>query len=335
MKARDLFRTWGSLRTNLGADFFYLFICIYNYNTLNITNMNYVITGSLGHISKPLAQQLISAGHNVTIISSKNDNRGAIEALGAKAAIGSVEDVSFLQTAFRGADAVYTMVPPNFGASSWKDWIGQIGRNYAAAIKANDIQYVVNLSSIGAHLPDGCGPVSGLYRVEQALNNLAGVNILHLRPAYFFDNLLSNVGLAKQLNIIGSNFGDPGQKLVLADTSDITQAAFEELVGLSFRGHTVRYIGSDERTGEEIANALGTAIGKQELPWVVFTNEQSEAGMLQAGLPGEIAKNYVEMGDAIHSGKMQEDYWKNRPATLGKVKLDDFARKFASVYLAN
>ena len=297
--------------------------------------MKYTITGSLGHISKPLTQKLINAGHQVTVISSKESNRPAIEKLGATAAIGSVEDVAFLSKAFAGADAVYTMVPPNFAATNWKEWIGQIGKNYAEAIEANQIKYVVNLSSVGAHLPDGCGPVSGLYKVEQALNTLKEVNVKHLRPTYFFDNLLANVSLAKQMDIIGSNFGEAGQKMVLADTSDITDAAFEELSTLKFSDHSVRYIASDERTSGEVAKIIGSTIGKPSLPWVVFTNEQSTAGMLQAGLPEEITKNYVEMGDALHSGRMMEDYWKNHPSTLGKVKLEDFAKTFAAVYNAN
>src|SRR3954471_1191610 len=110
--------------------------------------MKYVITGSLGHISKPLSQALIKAGHDVTIITSKQENAVDIEALGAKAAVGSIEDIDFLTKTFTGADAVYTMVPPKWDATDWKGWIGKIGQNYAAAIKAGDVKYVVNLSSI-------------------------------------------------------------------------------------------------------------------------------------------------------------------------------------------
>lgn len=297
--------------------------------------MNYVLTGSLGHISKPLAQKLIAAGHEVTIISSKAINKEAIEKLGAKAAIGSVEDVSFLTTAFADADAVYLMVPPFFGAMKWKEWIGQIGKNYAQAIKATNIKYVVNLSSIGADLPDGCGPVSGLHKAEQALNALSDVNVKHLRPSYFFDNLFSNIGLIKNRQIMGSNFGGADYKLVLTDTNDIAEAAFEELSALQFKGHSVRYIASDEKTTDEIAKTIGATIGKPTLPWVVFTNEQSKEGMLQAGLPEEVAKNYTEMGVALQSGIMQSDYWKNRPSKFGKVKLEDFAQKFAAVYSDN
>lgn len=297
--------------------------------------MKYVITGSLGNISKPLTEKLIMAGHEVTVITSKQSNRPAIEAIGASAAVGSVEDIAFLQQAFAGADAVYTMVPPNLGATNWKEWIGQIGKNYAAAIVENNIPYVVNLSSIGAHLPDGCGPVSGLYKVEQALNKLSGVHIRHLRPAYFFDNLLANTGMVKHMNIIGGNFGGSDTEIVLVDTSDIAEVAFEELSTLSFSGHSIRYIAGDVRTTGEIAAVLGAAIDKPSLPWVAFTDEQSVAGMQQAGLSEEIAKNYAEIGSSLRTGRMAEDYKKNIPPIFGKVKLEDFAKKFAAVFNSN
>lgn len=297
--------------------------------------MNYVITGSLGNISLPVSKALIKAGHQVTIITSKKENITAIETLGAKAAVGSVEDVNFLTKAFAGANAVYTMVPPNFGATEWKKWIGGIGKNYAEAIKATGVKYVVNLSSVGAHRNDGVGPVSGLHLAEEALNTLTDVNIKHLRPAYFYPNLFSNIDLIKQAGIMGSNFEITDNKFPIVDPADIAALAVEELLQLNFSGHTVRYIASDEVSTNAIAAEIGKAIGKPDLHWVAFTNEQAYDGMKQAGVPEEIAKNYAEMGNAANTGTMTEDYWENHPASLGKTKLSDFAKVFAAVYNAN
>ncbi len=296
--------------------------------------MKYVIAGGAGHISKPLTEKLLAAGHTVTIIGRNAENLKELVAKGAKAAIGSVEDVKFLTETFKGADVVYTMVPPNFAPADWKTWIGQIGTNYANAIKDAGVKYVVNLSSVGAHVPEGAGPISGLYRVEQALNKLQGVNIKHLRPGYFFLNFLASIALVKNAGIIGSNFGGENSKMVLAHPDDIADIAFEELSNLNFTGITARYIASDERSTPEIAEAIGKAIGKSELPWITFSDSDSLNGMLQAGLPQEIAKNYVEMGNAIEQGVAFEDYWKHHPEKLGKVKLADFAQTFASVYNA-
>ena len=297
--------------------------------------MKYAITGGAGHISKPLAEILLRAGHDVTVIGRSTENLKELTAKGATAAIGSVEDVGFLKKAFAGVNAVYTMVPSNLSATNWKEYIGQIGKNYAEAIRTNNINYVVNLSSIGAHLPEGVGPVSGLYRAEQALNKLTGVHIKHLRPSYFFSNFLANAGMVKHMSIIGGNFGGEDFKMTLADTNDIAEVAAEELLNLNFSGKTIRYIASDERNTSEIAQVLGKAIGKPGLPWVVFSNDQAFDGMLQAGLPAEIAKNYAEMGNAIQTGIMTEDYWKNHPSSFGKTKLEDFAKVFAAIYNSN
>ena len=116
------------------------------------------------------------------------------------------------------------------------------------------------------------------------------------------------------------------------DTEDIAAAAVKALKGLDFTGHTVQYISSDERTTNEIAGVLGEAIGKPGTPWVVFSDEQNLEGMLGAGLSKTIAEGYTQMGNSIHSGLLQEDYWKNRPAELGKLKLETFAQSFAEAY---
>lgn len=297
--------------------------------------MKYVITGSLGHISKPVVIALVKAGHDVTVITSNPDRVKDIESLGAKAQTGSVEDTAFLEKAFAGAEAVYTMVPPNYGAKDVKGFIGQVGKNYAEAIRAvKTVKYIVNLSSVGAHLPDGVGPVSGLHRVEQALNAIPGVHIRHLRPAYFYYNLLGMIPMIRHMDLLGSNFGVSDKKFPIVAPSDIAAVASEELLQLGFTGISVRYIAGDDISTDQIASVLGKAIGKPNLQWVQFTDEQALGGMVQGGLPEPMAREYVEMGQAIQSGIMSEDYWKHHPR-LEKTKLEDFAKTFAAAYSAN
>lgn len=297
--------------------------------------MRYTLTGAAGHITKPVAEKLLNAGHIVTVIGRNPEHLKPLVDEGVHAAIGSFEDVSFLTEAFDGADAVYTMISTPFDVPDLKGYIEQIGKNYTEALKNTGVRFVVNLSSIGAHLPGGCGPVSGLYRVEQSLNTLGDVNIKHLRPSYFFNNLLSNVGMIKQANIMGANFGGDAFKLILSDTNDIAEVVFEELLDLKFKGHSVRYIASDECNTNDIAKVLGGAVGKPGIPWITFSDEQAFDGMKQMGFPDEMAKNYSEMGHAINDGSMQEDYWKNHPVSLGQTKLEDFAKTFAFVYNQN
>jgi uncharacterized protein YbjT (DUF2867 family) len=296
--------------------------------------MKYVITGSSGHISKPIVLQLLNEGHDVTVIGRSAGNLQELTSKGAKAAIGSVDDIDFLSETFKGADAVYLMAPPNFGAASIKDYIASVGNNYAAALKASGVKHAVVLSSIGAHRPSGLGPIDGIHRVEQELNKLADVNILYLRPAYFYYNLFANLDMIRHLNILGGNYTAAPGTFPLVHTSDIAAEAAEALLKLNFKGHSVKYVVSDEVSTEQIAAAIGKAIGKPELPWVKFSDEQAFEGMQQAGLPEDIARNYVEMGNAMDSGIMTEDYFKQGKGPTGKVKLDDFAKEFAAVYNA-
>lgn len=291
--------------------------------------MKFTITGSLGNISKPLATTLLKAGHTVTIISSNPDKAEAITALGAIPAIGSVDDLEFVTKAFTGADAIYTMVPPTFATSNYREYISGTGKIYAQAIQAAGVQHVVNLSSIGADHTDGTGPIKGLHDVEQLYNALEGVAIVHLRPAYFFTNFYASIDIIKHAGIMGSNVS-AADTMVMAHPNDIAAVA-ATIMQEPFTGKSIRYITSDERTAGEVANVLGAAIGKPELPWIEFTNEQAFDGMVQAGLPEEVAKNYVEMGDAIRTGKLWIDYNKNKPE-LSKTKLEDFAKEFASQY---
>ena len=294
--------------------------------------MNYVLTGGAGNTSKPIAEKLLAAGHHVTIIGRNAAHLAELKEKGAITAIGTIEDPAFLKTAFAGADAVYTMVPPNFAATSLKEYIEQIVKNYAEAIRANSIKYVVNLSSVGAHLPNGTGPVVGLHRGENALNALADVNILHLRPSYFYQNLLTNISLAKNAGIIGGNFNIPAGKFPLTDQKDIAEVAATALLDLSFKGHIICYIVSDVTGTDEIAAVLGKSIGKNDLRWVKFTDQQAQEGMTQAGLPLELARNYVEMGQSMDSGKMFADLLLQNTPVTGKVKLGDFAKEFAKAY---
>jgi uncharacterized protein YbjT (DUF2867 family) len=295
--------------------------------------MKYVITGGAGNISAPLTESLLKAGHHVIVIGRYADKLKDLTAQGAIAAIGSVEDAGFLMKSFAGADAVYTMIPPNFATDNWRHYQNTVARNYIAAIKGNNIKNVVVLSSIGAHMGNGAGPVDGLADYEDMLHQLKEVNVKILRPSYFMYNLFSMVPLIKNMNIIGSNFGGTDEKIALVHTNDIAVAAAEELLNLNFKGLSVRYIAGDEKGTKEIAAILAGAIGKPGIPWVVFSDEQALDGMKQAGLAETFAEGYTTMGKALREGKMQEDYWKNKPV-LSKTNLQEFATEFAAAYNA-
>ncbi|ACT92598.1 SDR family oxidoreductase [Dyadobacter fermentans] len=296
--------------------------------------MKYIITGSLGNISLPVTQNLLKAGHEVVVISSNTDKKEQIENLGAQAAIGSVQDPVFLEAAFRGGDVAYLMIPSVFSLSDYAAFQIDVADKYVQAIQSAGITRIVLLSSIGAHMRKGAGPIDALGYLEEKLAEVQGLQVKILRPSYFFNNLYSQIGLIKNAGIAGSNFGGTDEKLVLVDTDDIAKVATEQLLAPFPEAQTITYISSDERHPTEIAAVLGAAVGKEGTPWVTFSDEDSYNGMLQAGLNESFAGLYRDMGQALQNGTMQEDYWKNSSEIKGSFKLEDFAKRFAGAYQA-
>lgn len=296
--------------------------------------MRVIVTGSLGHISKPLTNELIEKGHSVTVISSNPDKQKDIEDLGAIAAIGTLEDADFLAATFAGADAAYCMVPPANYFDHSLDLLAyyrKLGKNYAQAIRQSDVRRVINLSTIGGNMEKGNGILRGAHDVEEIWNKMPpDVSITHMRPTSFFYNLYGYVDMIKNQGIIAANYGAE-DVVPWVSPIDIAAAIAEELE-TPLAGRRVRYVASDERTCNDTASVLGAAIGKPDLKWTIVSDEQARSGLEAAGMNPKIAAGLVEMYAGFHSGLLSEDYYRHRPKVFGKVKLEDFAGEFAAAF---
>jgi uncharacterized protein YbjT (DUF2867 family) len=294
--------------------------------------MKVVLTGSLGHISKPLAIELIAKGHSVTVISSKAERQKEIETIGAKAAIGSILDANFLAATFKGADIVYLMEPPfNFFDHSLdmeNHWL-IIANSYVQAIQQSDVTKVIHLSSIGGHTDKGVGMLATHHLVENILKELPNiVSIKTMRPVGFYYNMYAFIPAIKNAGAIVQNYGGD-EKEPWTSPLDIADVIAEE-IEKPFNGRFVRYIASDEVSPSEAAKLLGEAIGKPDLQWNVIADEQFENNLLNIGFTPQAAKGVTEM-NAGRRNNLYDDYKQNNPI-LGKIKLSDFAKEFAIVF---
>ena len=297
--------------------------------------MKIIVTGSLGNISKPLTIELVKKGHQVTVISTKPEKQKEIEALGATAAIGSIDDVNFLTVTFKGADIVYSILTNDISSffdpnTDFIALMNKIGNNYKQAIENSGVKRLVHLSSIGAHTDQGNGILRFHYNVENILKQLPDdVSIKFMRPVGFFTNLFRSLQTIKTNSAFVFNYGGD-KKEPWVSPLDIAAVISEE-IEKTFNGRTVRYIASDEISPNEIAKTLGEAIGKPELKWLAIPSEELLKGMLTVGMNEQIAKGFVEMYASQGSGLLYEDYYRHKPI-LGKVKLTDFAKDFTKVF---
>lgn len=305
--------------------------------------MRIVVTGSVGNISFPLTLKLVTGGHDVTVISSDAAKRATIEKAGAKAAIGSMEDAGFLTETFKGADAVYAMIPLSFTEPDLGVYMQRIAQNYVTAFKNAGTRRIVMLSGWAADFVKAEG-------VEHLFDGL-DASLTIMRPASFYTNFYQSIDLIKGRGFIGKfltlrysglgallrgktgllmgNYGGD-DRIVFVSPKDIADAVAEELL-LSPKEKTIRYVGSEEMTCNEAAKIIGTAIGKPWLKWVLLSDKDMLHGLKMAKVPEKLAETLVEMGAAMHSGKTLENFHKAN-TKMGKVKLADFAKEFAAVY---
>jgi len=294
--------------------------------------MKIVVTGSLGHISKPLVEELIQNGHLVTVISSKSEKQKDIEALGGIPAIGSINDPAFLTKTFGGADIVYLMEPPaNFfdlNTDIDKYWI-KIAQSYFEAVRQSGVNRIIHLSSVGAHTDKGVGMLATHHYVENILKELPdNVSIKFLRPVGFYYNMFAFIPAIKNAKAIIQNYGGD-EKEPWVSPVDIAAVIAEE-IEKPFRGRTVRYVASDEVSPNEVASILGEAIGKPDLKWMAIPDENFLNNLINIGFNPKAAKGLTDMNAGRLNG-LYADYNLNKPA-LGKIKLAEFAREFAVVY---
>ncbi len=292
------------------------------------------IAGATGKIGSKLTEILLEKGHAVRVIGREAGKLKGFTAKGAEAAVGDLADTAFLTKAFTGAEAVFALIPPNFGVADFRAYQEKIGKSIAAAIKGSGVKYVVDLSSQGAHLPDGTGPIKGLHAQEERLNKLEGVNVLHLRPTYFMENLLMNIDMIRKMNIMGSAVrGDV--KFAMIATKDIAAYAAERLVKRDFTGKSVAdLLGERDLSLNDAAAIIGKKLGKPDLAYVTFPYEDAEKGMVATGLTPDLSRLYIEMSKALNEGLFAVNIPRTKENTT-PTAFEMFADLFAATYHAS
>lgn len=292
------------------------------------------VTGAAGNVGKELALKLLARGIKVRVIGRSADRLRTLTQQGAETWVGSLEDEAFLVKALQGVEAVFAMVPPNYVAPDVRAHQKRIVAAIGSALEKAGVKQAVTLSSIGADLPSGTGPIAGLYDLEQRLNAIAGLNLVHLRAAFFMENHLGSVGLIKSMGLNGSPF-KADLPLPMIATRDIATAAAELLAAPSFTGKSAReLLGPRDYSSAEATTILGRAIGKPDLRYLEFPYQEARKAMLGMGFSESMADLFVEMQRAMNEGRLVVRE-KRSAANSTPTTLEEFAKTFAAVYNAS
>jgi uncharacterized protein YbjT (DUF2867 family) len=294
----------------------------------------YVLVGANGNITSKAARLLLAQGQGVRVVGRNARRLEPLRQAGADLAIGDVADAGFLTEAFGGAQAVYTMLPPNYAATDPLAEYARIGEAIAQAIGASGITRVVNLSSTGAHVPAGTGPIAALHAQERRLDALAGVRTLHLRPGYFYENHLGAIATIQAVGVY-ADLTDSDVPIPSVATTDIAAVVVRELLRPRLDGgHRVLHLrGPRLYTQAEAAALLGRAIGRPELQHVKADAAQVKAAMRQQGISPAMADLFEQMSRAFGWPEFVAGI-EAGPTEITPTSIEQFAPIFAATYAA-
>jgi uncharacterized protein YbjT (DUF2867 family) len=258
----------------------------------------YVILGASGNTGSIIANALLLKGEKVRVVGRDAGRLQHFVGKGAEAFTAEIDDAAALTKAFSGASAAYLLLPP---AKSREDQ-EQESNAIAKAAKESGLCHAVNLSSYGAQVPEGTGPVVGLHSMEQKLNAISGLNVLHLRAAYFMENNLKAIGMIHGMGLLG-NALLPDVKLPMIATRDVGDYAAQRLLHLDFSGKQTReLLGERDLSMTEATAVIARGIGKPDLQYQQFPYDQVQQVLTQMGIPPKGAALYIEMYKAINTG---------------------------------
>ena len=259
------------------------------------------ITGATGQTGSKIANLLLNNGQKIRVIGRSENKLKPFKERGAEIAVGNQDDIQFLTNAFRNSNAVYLLIPPKMDVRDIREYYNLIGDTSIEAIIKSGVKKVVFLSSMGAELNSGTGPVLGLYDIESKLGRLTDVDLAILRPAFFMENFLANIPLIKHEHI-NSTTMPKDVPFVMISTIDIAKKVAEHLTSQSFTGHNIIELFGDRLSYREITRLIGEAIGIPDLPYVQASDAVAFKNMTGMGVSENMANSLIEMTGAIGKG---------------------------------
>ncbi len=289
--------------------------------------MKIAVTTPTGQIGNKLANILLDRQAEVTLIARHPEKVKDLTSRGARVIAGEHSDTAVVEQAVHGADALFWLTPSEMTSHDPLGTARRMAEAGASVIGKHPELHVVQLSSAGAFLPSGTGPIVGLHETEEKFR-AAGKNIVSLRPNEFMENVFFSLPtIVRQDSIYTSTAGS--LKAPFIATKDIAEIAAEFLLKPVDGHHVIDIVGPQEISFDEWAHIAGQAVGKQ-IRLVTVPGEKLKAALIQSGMSPEMAALLVEMEAA--APKILGEFQGEQKRT-GKVTFAQFAREvFAPAY---
>jgi len=262
----------------------------------------YTILGATGNIGSVIAKALLQKGEQVRVVGRSAGRLQPFVQRDAEAFVGNVMDAKAMTRALTGVRGAFLMIPPALRSPDYRADQEKASDALSVAVENSGLQYAVNLSSYGAHAPAGTGPIVGLHNSERKLNAVDKLNVLHLRPGYFFENHLAGIQMIQMMGVFGGALrGD--LKIPMIATRDVGAYAAERLLNLGFRGKcTQELLGERDLTMTEVVAVIAKTLRKPDLRYVQFPYDQVAKVLEQMGATTKTVDSFIELFQGINAG---------------------------------
>jgi uncharacterized protein YbjT (DUF2867 family) len=260
----------------------------------------YAITGITGHVGGAAARALLTTGAPVRAVVRDVEKGKDWADRGAEVAVADLTDGTALAAAFAGCDGAFVMLPtdPRFADADHR----RMADTIAAAVADSGVPHVALLSSIGADLADGNGPIRWLHHLENRLRG-TGVVLTAIRSPHFQEKVETVLDAARGAGLYPVFAESADVPVPMAATRDVGGAAARALTSPPAASEVVD-LEAPEYTERQVAESLGGLLGST-LRVVTVPRAEWFDTLTGAGVPPLLATELVALYDSADSGRLQ------------------------------
>lgn len=266
----------------------------------------FTIFGATGNTGKVVAEKLLDAGRKVRLAVRDASKVKALVDRGAEVVVADVLDAKSVAAALAGAEGAYLLAPPDGSSTDFIARNHRVFDNFVAGLRGSSVKHVVLLSSVGAHLPAGTGPIASLHYAETELAKLPGLRVTSVRAAYFMENVLNYAHPIKGDGVLPVFGGGEQYPFPMIATHDIGVTAAEALLAPPAASEVIELTGPQPYSLNDAAAAASKILGRP-VAATALPIEAMVPTLTGFGMSANVAGLYREMTEGFGKGLIAYD----------------------------
>ena len=258
-------------------------------------NSKILVTGATGTIGSFVIELLRDKDADFVALVRSKEKAGSLNEKGIQTVIGDFSDIVSLDKALDGIDKVFLL-------SVTSPKTPRLQGNVVDIARHKGIKHIVKVSAMGASLDSKIGIARFHAQTEKYIRE-SGVPFTFLQPHSFMQNLIYDSGTIREQGEIYAQMGDG--KIGMVDARDIAAVAVEVLMHEGHEGKTYMLTGPEAISYYDIADAFTKALGNK-VKYIPVTSVDSRSAMLEAGMPGWLVEDLVEVNREYTAGLASE-----------------------------